>query len=57
MDFTTLRRFLVDFAADAIAYQPTPSDRQIYDTIHTVFAQTLGKLATDAGEKAPLRGK
>jgi hypothetical protein len=53
MDFTTLRRFLVDFAADAIAYQPTPSDRQIYDAIHRVFAQALGKLATDAGEKAP----
>ncbi len=57
MDFTSLRRFLVDFAADAIAYQPTPSDRQIYDAIHQVFAQTLGKLAVDAGEKAPLRGK
>ncbi|MGH7360793.1 MAG: hypothetical protein ACREJI_04180, partial [Candidatus Methylomirabilales bacterium] len=54
LDFTTLRRFLVDFAADAIAYQPTPSDRQIYDGIHQVFAQTLRELAVDAGEKAPL---
>lgn len=54
MDFTTLRRFLVDFAADAIAYQPTPSDRQVYDGIHMVVAQTLRTLAVEAGDKAPL---
>jgi len=54
LDFTTLRRFLVDFAADAIAYQPTPSDRKIYDGVHKVFAQTLRELASQAGEKAPL---
>ncbi len=54
LDFTTLRRFLVDFAADAIAYQPTPSDRKIYDGIHQVVARTLGELAAEAGEKAPL---
>ena len=54
MDFTTLRHFLVDFAADAIAYQPTPSDRQVYDGIHMVFAQTLRTLAVEAGDKAPL---
>lgn len=54
LDFTTLRRFLVDFAADAIAYQPTPTDRKIYDGIHQVVAQTLKALAAEAGETAPL---
>ena len=54
MDFTTLRRFLVDFAADAIAYQPTPTDRWIYDGIHEKFAEILNGLATEAGQKAPL---
>jgi hypothetical protein len=54
LDFTTLRRFLVDFAADAIAYQPTPKDRRIYDGIHEKLAETLNRLAAEAGEKAPL---
>ena len=54
MDFTTLRRFLVDFVADAIAYQPTPKDRRIYDGIHEKFAESLNRLAAEAGEKAPL---
>ena len=54
LDFTTLRRFLVDFAADAIAYQPTPTDRWIYDGIHEKFAEILNRLATEAGQKAPL---
>ena len=54
MDFTTLRRFLVDFAGDAIAYQPTPKDRRIYDGIHEKFAESLNRLAAEAGEKAPL---
>ncbi len=54
MDFTALRRFLVDFVADAIAYQPTPKDRRIYDGIHEKFAESLNRLAAEAGEKAPL---
>lgn len=54
LDFTTLRRFLVDFAADAIAYQPTPQDRRVYDGVHEIFANVLDDLATGAGVKAPL---
>ncbi|HET7854695.1 MAG TPA: hypothetical protein VFM04_09595, partial [Candidatus Methylomirabilis sp.] len=54
LDFTALRRFLVDFAADAIAYQPTPRDRRIYDGIHETFAEILNRLAAEAGQKAPL---
>jgi hypothetical protein len=54
MDFVKLRRFLIDFMADALAYQPTPSDRSAYDGIHRVLAQTLRLLAQEAGEQAPL---
>ncbi|MBI4558825.1 MAG: hypothetical protein HY706_14680 [Candidatus Hydrogenedentes bacterium] len=54
LDFIAVRQFLIDFAADAIAYQPTPRDRKIYDAIHRVVAQTLARLAREAGPKAPL---
>jgi hypothetical protein len=54
MDFVKLRRFLIDFMADALAYQPSPSDRSAYDGIHKVFADTIHTLAEEAGERAPL---
>lgn len=54
LDYMALRRFVVDFAADAIAYQPTPNDRQIYDEIHRIFAGELHHLAQEAGPDAPL---
>ncbi len=54
MDFVKLRRFLIDFLADALAYQPSPSDRSAYDGIHRVFAETLRDLAQEAGDTAPL---
>ncbi len=54
MDFTGLRRFMVHFAADAVAYQPSPGDRRVYDGIHVILAEALGKLAAAAGPKAPL---
>ena len=54
LDFMELRKFLVYFAADAFAYQPTPKDRTVYDSIHTIFAETLRGLATEAGDRAPL---
>ncbi len=49
-----LRQFMVEFAADAIAYQPTPNDRHVYDGIHAEVARTLRTLAQKAGPKAPL---
>lgn len=49
-----VRRFMVNFLGDAFAYQPTPSDRQVYDAIHQVFADTLHALAREAGADAPL---
>jgi hypothetical protein len=54
MHYQRLRHFMVDFAADAIAYQPAPSDRSAYDAVHMVVAERLAKLAARAGPKAPL---
>jgi len=52
--YTSLRHFMVDFAADAIAYQPTHSDRSAYDAVHIRVADSLRRLAKKAGARAPL---
>jgi hypothetical protein len=54
LDFTSLRRFMVSFAADALAYQPLPDERSIYDEVHAEYATKLKELAAEAGEDAPL---
>jgi hypothetical protein len=52
--YRRLRDFMVHFAADAIAYQPSPHDRSAYDAIHEVVAASLARLAERAGPRAPL---
>ena len=54
LDFAELRRFLIDFVGDAFAYQPSFLDRGTYDRIHGALAKTIGCLAQEAGERAPL---
>jgi len=54
LDWVDLRRFMVDFAGDAIAYQPTPRRREVYDAVHAVLASSLRALARSAGPDAPL---
>lgn len=54
LDFLSLRQFMVNFAADAIAYQPAPKDRDAYDRIHARVAASLNDLAGTAGPSAPL---
>lgn len=54
MNFKALRRFMVNFAADAIAYQPAPRERNAYEKIHQELARTLNRLAVTAGADAPL---
>lgn len=54
MDFIKLRRFMVDFSADAIAYQPAPKEKRVYEGVHRVLALTLKTLAEQAGPQAPL---
>jgi hypothetical protein len=52
--YQRLRHFMLDFAADAIAYQPTHSDRSAYDAIHAEVAAGLTRLAARAGDRALL---
>lgn len=57
LDFISLRKFMVSFVADAMAYQPLPYEQSVYEDVHTVFAQKLKALAdpaTGAGPDAPL---
>lgn len=54
MRYDMLRRFIVELLGDAIAYQPTQSDRRAYDGIHAVVAASLKRLAEEADGDAPL---
>lgn len=54
LDFVKLRRFTIDFLADAIAYQRSDSRHQVYDAIHEILATALAGLAVEAGADAPL---
>lgn len=54
LHYPDVRRLLIDFLADALAYQPAGDDRRAYDGIHAVFAKTLASLAEEAGPDAPL---
>lgn len=54
LDFLALRQLIIDFAADAIAYQPAKNERDVYDNIHEIFARVLQRLAQNVGANAPL---
>ena len=54
LHYPGVRNLLIDFLADALAYQPSSDDRRAYDGIHAVFAKTLADLAIEAGPDAPL---
>jgi hypothetical protein len=54
LGYSQLRNFMISFAGDAIAYQPAPRERDVYEKIHKVMAHTLRALAEEAGPRAPL---
>lgn len=54
LEYKTLRRFMVNFVADAFAYQPADHKRDQYEAIHAVVARGLRALADIAGRDAPL---
>ncbi|WP_164667926.1 chemotaxis protein [Virgibacillus doumboii] len=54
LDFVRLRRFVIEFLSDAVAYQPTNTGGQNYDKVHTLVAKSIRKLKERAGHKAPL---
>src|SRR5262249_18340603 len=54
MDFVKLRRFIIDFVADGIAYQPVEDGTATYEAIHPEVTKRIAQLAEGAGPKAPL---
>ena len=54
LGFPQMRQFILNYAADTIAYQRTPSSRQVYEAIHAEMARSLKRLAVRAGPDAPL---
>lgn len=54
MSYNHLRLFVINYLADAIAYQPTIDRHQNYDKVHGVFAESLLELSERAGTNAPL---
>ncbi|MFG6119358.1 chemotaxis protein [Thalassobacillus sp. B23F22_16] len=54
LDYQRLRRFTVEFLADAIAYQPSSIEDNNYDKVHELLAGALSNLEEKAGPEAPL---
>lgn len=54
LDYHRLRRFVIEFLGDAIAYQPTAIGDQNYDKVHALLAESFAKLKEKAGSEAPL---
>lgn len=54
LSFSGFRKFIINFGADAVAYQPGANRREIYNRVHRTVASTLADLATEAGPQAPL---
>lgn len=54
LDYPELRRFAIEFLADAIAYQPTKQGNQNYDKVHALVAKSIQILREKAGKRAPL---
>ncbi len=54
MNWDALRKFMISFISDAIAYQISPRGRHSYHAIHRFCATTFHQLATKAGANAPL---
>jgi len=52
--YPTLRWLVLNLLGDAVAYQVTPSGRELYGAIHATVATALTELAERAGPDAPL---
>lgn len=54
LNYPGLRWVMMHFIGDAIAYQPTPGGREVYDSVHVKVAEALARLRRRAGDDAPL---
>lgn len=54
LDFLTLRKFMIEFLGDAIAYQPTFDQYQNYERVHETYFKALERLSDQVGPYSPL---
>ena len=54
LNYQLLRKFVIDFMGDAVAYQPTVLGNQNYDKVHALVAAAINKLRAKVGSHAPL---
>ncbi|MBS4196304.1 chemotaxis protein [Lederbergia citri] len=54
LNYQGLRRFLITYLGDAIAYQPVETARQNYERVHKKIGEHLNILSVIAGDLAPL---
>jgi hypothetical protein len=54
MGWPDVRQLMVNFVADALAYQVIKDDRSVYDDVHKLYAIALRRLAQEAGGDTPL---
>lgn len=54
LGFEEIRKFIMNFGADAVAYQPGAHRREMYNRVHQTMAHTLHDLAEACGDQAPL---
>lgn len=54
LHFNDLRRFVINYLGDAIAYQPVETAKHNYERVHNKVKESLNELSNKAGETAPL---
>ncbi|PLR78273.1 chemotaxis protein [Bacillus sp. V3-13] len=54
LNFQTLRRFIIHYLGDAIAYQPVETAKHNYQRVHDEIGVNLNRLSQIAGNDAPL---
>ncbi|KAB2336378.1 chemotaxis protein [Cytobacillus depressus] len=54
LNFQELRKFIVTYLGDAIAYQPVETAKQNYERVHEKIGEALYLLSNQAGDQAPL---
>ena len=54
MNFIQLRRLMIDFVSDSVAYMKIGGDTDNYHFVHKIIAKSIDKLGYIAGDNAPL---
>lgn len=54
LHYKQLRRFVIHYLADAVAYQPVEYPAQNYEAVHGIISRALHRLSENTGYKVPL---